>query len=104
MVEYINPCDPLLQIIVETLPLPRLVLRAPFRPKYRSKTALGSSPNANTVSWYWLVYVARLKASTLPLNLNVLMLYDNMEQLTKLCVFLSALLTWTDCSIEVIIK
>ena len=36
--------------------------------------------------------------------LMVLMLYDNMEQLTKLCVSILALLTWTDYSSEFIIK
>jgi hypothetical protein len=48
--------------------------------------------------------VARLRTSTLPLSLNVLMLYGNMEQLMKLRVPIVALLAWIDCSSEFIIK
>ena len=45
-----------------------------------------------------------LGASALPLSLNVLILYDNMEQLTKLLVFIFALLAWTNYGSEFIIK
>ena len=52
---------------------------------------------------YLSVCVATLKAHTQLLSLNVLMLYGNMEQMTKLSVFIFALLALTDCSHEFII-
>ena len=45
------------------------------------------------------VRVATLKAQTLSLSLNILMLYGNMKQMAKLSVFIFALLAWTDCII-----
>ena len=53
---------------------------------------------------YFLVRVTTLKAQTLPLSLNVLMLYGDMEQMAKLSVFIVALLAWIDSSREFIIK
>ena len=53
---------------------------------------------------YLLVRVATLKAQTLPSSLNVLVLYGNLEQLAKLSMSIFALLAWTDCSREFIIK
>ena len=66
-------------------PLSRSILRALLHPSIDSKTARGSSPYAKICI---LVAVnLGLKASALLLNLNVLMLYDNMEQLKKLRVW-----------------
>ena len=63
---------------------------------------LGSSPDANFVVRYSLVRVARLRVEALWLNLNILMLYGNMEQLTKLQLSILALLTCIGCSSEFI--
>ena len=48
--------------------------------------------------------MARLRAHALPLSLNILMLYGNMQQLAKLHVSIFTLSAWTDCSSESIIK
>lgn len=53
---------------------------------------------------YLLVRVAKLKAQALPLNLNLLMLYDDMKQLMKLHVSIFAILTYNNCSSEFMIK
>ena len=70
--------------------------------KYRSKAAHGSPPNVKSVFQYPSVRVTWPRAQALPLRLNVLMLYGNMKQLTKLHVSIFALVVWTDCSSEFI--
>ena len=71
--------------------------------KHWSKTVLGSPPDEKSISWYLSVCVVGLKAQALSLSLNVPMLYDNMEQLTKLHMSIFDLLAWTNYSSKFII-
>lgn len=57
----------------------------------------------NPYSGISFVRVEGLRAHALPLSLNILMLYDNMEQLAKFCMSIYTLLAWFDCSSEFII-
>ena len=59
---------------------------------------------AHSVFWYSSIHVARLRAKTTSLSLNVLMLFSNMEQLAKLHMSIFILLTWIDCTSEFMIK
>ena len=74
---------------------------------YECKPPFTTCPGCHVVHYvfqYLSVHVATLKAQTLSLSLNVLMLYCNMKQMAKLSMFIFALLTWADCSCEFIIK
>jgi hypothetical protein len=77
---------------------------SPSLPKYWSKTTHGSSPDTKPVSGIDQFVWQGLRASALPLSLNVIMLYGNVEQLTKLHVSIFALLAWTNYGSEFIIK
>ena len=53
---------------------------------------------------YSSIRVVGLKVQALPLSSNILMLYGNMEQLTKLRMSIFALLVWTNRSSEFLFK
>ena len=81
--------------------LSRLVLRTLLYPSIDPRLHMDRPPMRNPYSGIkWFVLVARLRASALPLSLNVLMLYDNMEKMTKLHVSIFALFAWTNYSSE----
>lgn len=56
------------------------------------------------LAWYLSVCVVGLRAQALPLNLNILMLYDNMEQMKKLHMSIFDQLVWTNCSKKFVIE
>ena len=88
-----------------TFPFFRISSLSSSFPKYWPKTMLGTSPDAKSVLWYLSIRMAMLRAQESRLmSFNILMLYDNMEQLAKLHVSIFALLAWTNHSSEFIMK
>ena len=114
IIEDMNPWGPLWKVIVENIPLFQDQFFELFSVQVMIQEWRHCECKPPFMTWlmchvvlyvfqYLLVRVATLKAQTLPLSLNVLMLCGNMEQLAKLMVSIFALLAWTDCSREFII-
>jgi hypothetical protein len=87
----------------KTFPSSRSSSLSSSPPEYRSKIACGPSPMRNLSRSTW-ARVTALRGHALPLSLNVLLLYGDMEQLAKLCISICALLAWSDCSSEYMIR
>ena len=111
IIKDINPWGPLWQIIVENISLCydqffELFSAQVWIQEWRHckcKPSFTTCPVCHVVRYvfqYLSIRAATLQAQTLPLSLNVLILYGDMEQMVKLNVFMFVLLTWTDCSRE----
>ena len=94
------------KLLLKTFPSSGITSSNSSPPKYWSKIALGMSliPNSFCSTSPLSFSIFGLKAQALPLSLNVLMLYGNMVQFAKLCVYIFVLLAWTKCNNEFIIK
>ena len=90
--------------LLKTFPFYKLSSLSFCPSKYWPKIAHGSSPMQKENSSSTSFRVVGLRAQALPLSLNVLMLYGNMEQLAKLHMSIFTLLVSTEYSSELSIK